>query len=553
MTKTERKRQARSNPRRIRLHFLGATQTVTGSLHFFEYSDGQTTKRFFLDAGLNQETPSFNHQNRLPAGMKPSDVDFGIFSHTHIDHIGFFPKLCKDGFKGTVYATPATRDLTTVLLPDSGYLQEEEAKRATRRAATKKSSQGSRSSATTSATTAATANAAGNRSKSPSPSRFSASSSNSASGNNANSGATAAEAASDPRVIHPLYTEADAQKCLSQIQPVEYDTPLQIADGIVVRFTHASHLLGAAVVTLELGKGSTKRRVVFTGDLGRPNMPILKDLAVVKQADYIICEGTYGNKLHQKRDRLPVLADIINRAYERAMKGDAKHGRGIIVIPAFAVGRVQAVLFDLRQLMAEKRIPNIPVFVDSPMAIKATAIHRNHTELYNRKAAQLFENGTDLFTTPRYAEVKEWQQSERLDQPASEPIIVVGSSGMASGGRIMRHLEKRVPHAQNTVVFIGYQGLGTTGRQLVTPKIQTAKIAGKSVKVRATIEHMSDYSGHADYEDIIRWFSRFDRAPKNVFLVHGDPESLEALKEHIEQRLNWNVSVPRYREVIDLE
>ena len=545
MTKTERKRRARSNTRRIRLHFLGATQTVTGSLHFFEYSDGETTTRFFLDAGLNQEKPSFNHQNRLPQGIKPSEVDFGIFSHTHIDHIGFFPKLCKDGFKGVVYATPATRDLTTVLLPDSGYLQEEEAKRATRRAAAKKSTRGGMS-ATTGVTTPRTdtRRSAGRRS---------VSAANQAIANTSTAATSAASETAESFVVHPLYTEADAQKCLSQIQPVEYDTPLQIADGIVVRFTHASHLLGAAVVTLELGKGSTKRRIVFTGDLGRPNMPILKDLALVKQADYVICEGTYGNKLHQKRDRLPILADIINRAYERAMKGDAKHGRGIIVIPAFAVGRVQAVLFDLRQLMAEKRIPNIPVFVDSPMAIKATAIHRTHTELYNRKAAQLFEKGADLFTTPRYAEVKEWQQSERLDMPASEPIIVVGSSGMASGGRIMRHLAHRVPHAQNTVVFIGYQGIGTTGRQLVTPEIQTVKIAGKPVKVRATIEHMSDYSGHADYEDIIRWLSRFERAPKKMFLVHGDPESLEALKGHIEERLNWDVSVPSYREVIDLE
>lgn len=490
MATSERKRRARYNDRRLRLHFLGATRTVTGSLHFFEYSDNGKTVRFFLDAGLNQESEKLNFQNRLPSGMKASDIDFGIFSHAHIDHTGYFPRLVKEGFRGAVYATAATRDLVSILLPDCGYLQEEEAKRASKR---------------------------------------------------------------QKKAVEPLYTEEEAKAALKHVTAVDFDKPVTVADGVVLRFSHASHILGAAVVLLEIGTGSKKRRVVFSGDLGRPHMPVLKDLAAVRQADYVICEGTYGDKLHERRDRQSTLADIINRAYERAKVPDKKFGHGVIIIPAFAVGRVQSVLYDLRLLMLAKRIPEIPVFVDSPMAIRATAVHRQYTDLYNRRALKLIENGEDLFRTPRYAELTEWTQSEQLDKPASEPIIVVGSSGMASGGRIMRHLQNRLPGKQNTVVFIGYQGDGTLGRALVTPGTEEAKVAGKPVKVRATVEYMKDYSGHADYEDILRWLGAFQRKPSKLFLVHGEPESLEALKGRIEDRLHTNVVVPRYREYIDLE
>lgn len=500
--KSERKRRARSNERRIRLHFLGATRTVTGSLHFFEYSEDGRTVRFFLDAGLNQESPGANFQNRLPSGLKASDIDFGIFSHAHVDHTAFLPKLIKDGFAGKVYATAPTRDLCAILLPDCGYLQEEEAKRLQKR-------EGKR--------------------------------------------ATKGGAEQKTRKFEPLYTEEEGRAAISRIEAVEFDTPLTVCEGVVLRFSHASHILGAAVVSLEIGHGSKKRRIVFTGDLGRPDMPVLKNVASVKQADYVISEGTYGDKLHDRRNRQQALAEIINRAYERAKHADPKFGHGLIIIPAFAVGRVQSVLYDLRILMAAKKIPEIPVFVDSPMAIRATQVYRHYTNLYNRQAQKLMESGGDLFTTPRYAELTDWQQSMRLDEPASEPIIVVGSSGMAAGGRILRHLEKRLPGRQNTVVFIGYQGEGTLGRNLVTPGVEEVKVAGKAVRVRATVEHMKDYSGHADYEDILRWLGAFARKPSKLFLVHGDEESLDALKTRIEERLRWDVVVPRYRESIDLE
>lgn len=509
MSHRERKRLARSGQSQVRLHFLGATRTVTGSLHFFEYTQNGETTRFFLDMGLNQETDSLNHQNRLPAGIKAGDVHFGIFSHAHIDHTGFFPKLVKDGFRGKVYCTPATLDLVSLLLPDSGYLQEEEARRATKRASKKET----------------TEKVVGKRKQTD----------------------------NQARVSEPLYTEQEARDCLAQLQAVDYDQVVEVAPGIRLKLTNAAHILGAAVVTLDLGTGSKKRTVVFSGDLGRPNMPILQDVAAVKRADYVICEGTYGDRRHQQRNRQEVLAAHINAAYERARKPHKKFGHGVIVIPAFAVGRVQAVLYDLRCLMEQKQIPEIPVFVDSPMAIRATAIYRSYKHLYNKQSSAFVAKGKDLFRTPRYAELMEYPQSLRLQEPASEPIIVVGSSGMATGGRIMQHLENRLPGEQNTVLFIGYQGQGTLGRQLLEPTVDTVRIAGNDVRVRATILQMADYSGHGDSADIVAWLAKLQGKPKRLFLVHGDEDSLMALKETLAVQLRFDVSIPRYREVFDLD
>ena len=544
MATSDRKRRSRTSDKRIRLHFLGATRTVTGSLHFFEISENEKTVRFFLDAGLNQESPSTNFQNRLPSGIKASDVDFGILSHAHIDHTGLLPKLVKDGFRGKVYATPATRDLVGLLLPDCGYLQEQEAARLTRKALKKADS--------ADGGTADGKNPRASANAASAPTRKPARNTKTKNAQSAKNAAAKGSASSAPKVVHPLYTEDDAKAALSHIEAVEYGTSVHVSDAVVLRFSHASHILGAAIVSLEIGSGSKKRRVVFTGDLGRPQMPILKDVTAVKQADIVISEGTYGDKLHEKRNRQNELAAIINSAYERAKQPDPKFGHGVILIPAFAVGRVQAVLYDLRILMASGKIPNIPVFVDSPMAIKATHIYRHYTALYNKQAAKLFAEEGDLFTTPRYAELLDWKQSEALDKPAAEPIIVVGSSGMASGGRIMRHLENKLPGKQNTVVFIGFQGHGTLGRQLVTPEVEEVKVAGKAVRVRATVEYLRDYSGHADYEDILRWLAAFTQKPQKLFLVHGEEESLESLKSRIEDRLRWDVVIPRNRDYIDL-
>lgn len=498
----------------IKLHVLGAAGGVTGSLNLFEYFDGEKLTRFILDIGLHQENESLNRQNRLPTGVTPSDIDFVVISHAHIDHSGYFPKLVKDGFKGFAYTHEATKDLLAILLPDSGHLQEQEAMRNRKRLASQQIGSGEQK--------------RGKNGRVP----------------------------QQPKDVtpgcEPLYTEADARACLSQIKGLKYDTRYKLAEGVFVTLTDACHILGAAVVTLEIGKAAKKRVFCFTGNVGQPHTPILRELKPVTRADYLMSESTYGGKLHEKRDRLKVLADIINAAYKRASKSNSKFGYGVIVIPAFAIGRVQAVLFDLRKLMEQKRIPNIPVFLDSPMAVKATHAHRQHANLFNSEAAKLVTAGVDPFATPRYAEITDPKGSQMLDQPAKEPIIIIGSSGMASGGRILQHLRSRLPGKENTILFVGYQGTGTLGQNLVNLKADSIRIFGSPIAVNATIEFMPDYSGHADYSEIIAWMSLFSPKPKKTFLVHGEPESLSQFKKHIETSLGLTVAIPKRREVFEL-
>ncbi len=527
MSQRIHKQLAQSGQQLIKLHVLGAAGNVTGSLNLFEYFDGDKVTRFILDAGLHQENEAVNRQNRLPRGITAGDIDFVVISHAHIDHSGFLPKLVKDGFHGTAYTQEATRELIEFMLTDSGYLQEAAADRINRR---NERNARSRRSQVRGDSGRSTRRGQSRRQRPP-------------------------QRLEKPDHVEPLYTEEEARACMGQVKGLQYDRVYTLADGVRVKFTEACHILGAAVVTLEIGKGSKKRTFVFTGNIGRPNTPILRDLAPVAEADYLMSESTYGDKLHEQRNRLDVLADIINRAHARALKPHKKYGYGVIIVPAFAVGRVQAVLYDIRQLMAEKRIPEIPVFVDSPMANKATAVHRKHPELFNPQARKLVESGQDPFTTPRYVEVKDAAQSAQLDQPAKEPVILIGSSGMAAGGRILQHLKKRLPGSQNTVLFVGYQGTGTLGRTLASEehRPEMVRIFGEMVPVAATIEFMSDYSGHADYSEIVRWLRHFQRKPKNTFLVHGEPESLAALKEQIERNLGWTVTIPRHRQCFVLD
>lgn len=501
---------------RIRLHFLGATRMVTGSLHFFEFtSESGSTTRFFIDMGLNQEHEHQNFENRLPKGVKPADVAFGIFTHTHLDHIGMLPRFVKDGFTGPVYCTAPTADFCAISLPDSGFLQEEEARRQTGR--NKRTAE-----------RAAKPLAEGEKRR-PQSKR-------------------------SPKVITPLYTQADAQACLPQLKPLEYETTHKIAEDIAIRFTHASHLLGAAVVTLDIGHGGAKRTIVFSGDIGRPGYPVLKDLALVPHADYVVCEGTYGDRLHEVHDRLADLEEMIKEAYARAMKPSKKFGHGVIIIPAFAIGRVQSVLFDLRELMVAKRIPTMPVFVDSPMAIRSLGVYRKYPELYAGKAAELAARGIDPFRTPGdYVEVMDYKMSQLLMAPGNQPTIIIGSSGMATGGRITNHLQYRLPGEQNTVIFVGFQTNGTMGRQLTAePRPESVRMFGEDVAVRATIKHTGNYSGHGDYNDIIRWMRGFKVKPKQVFLVHGDEAALLSLADRLKRTLNFDVTVPNFRDHVDL-
>ncbi len=504
--KRERQKRSASPSQRIKMHILGSAGDVSGSLFYFEYSppEGKVI-RFLLEVGLHQEHEEINRQKRLPKGVDAKDINFVIISHAHIDHSGWLPALVKDGFRGAVYTHPATKDLLDFLLLDSGRLQENAADRVNRFIARRQKK----------------AQASGKKSR-----RI-------------------------PMSV-PLYTPEDVPLCFPLFKSINYNQLYNIADGIQLRFTEAGHILGAAVVTLTIGKGDEAKTVCFTGNVGRAAPPMLKPLVPVKHADYVITESTYGNKLHQKRDRLSTLAEYINNAYARAKQKDRATGCGVIVIPAFAVDRVPTVLHDVQTLAAQGRIPNLATYLDSRMAIAGAAVYRKYPALFQDDVRQQLEKGLDPFAPARYLECVKPEQTNALYENQSEPIIIVGSSGMAAGGKILRHLEKRLTQKNSTVIFVGYQGTGALGYDLVNKKPKQVRVHGKVIPVRATIEYMSDYSGHADYEEIIGWLRHFENKPRKTFLVHGDGGALEAFKGHIEKALGWSVVVPQRRQCFEL-
>lgn len=536
MNKRKRRQLAKAGKPVIKLHFLGAAGHVTGSMNLVEYWQGEKVTRFLLDAGLDMEHKSVDRSNRFPKGLTAKDIDFVIVSHAHIDHSGYVPKMVKDGFRGKVYCTPSSIDLCKILLPDSGYLQEKEAERLNRRGSA--TSNGSRSRKSTGKST--TARKSGGKT------------------NTRNRAVKKHE---------PLYTQRAAERSLKYFSPLGYHETHQLAPGVKIRFTEAGHILGAAVTTVEIGEGGHKKTLCFTGNVGPRNAPLLRKLEAVSGADYLITESTYGNKSHGKDNRLDQLAGIINRAYERAKVPERRKGKGVILIPAFAVGRTPAVLNDLRLLMEQGKIPMIATFLDGRMSISATQVHRDYRQDLCEETQAVFEDGRDPFKPPRFAQCVKWQQSQALMEPPKEPVIIVGSSGMATGGRIVGHLQRRLGTKNNTVIFVGYQGRGTLGHSLVRfadnrpasiekceqPKCpKTVRVDGKQIRVRAEIEYLGNYSAHADYKDILWWLGQFKRRPQQTFVVHGDEDALSGLQERIQAKLGWEVVIPKSRETFYL-
>lgn len=560
MNKRQLKELDRTGRSVLRLHTLGAARAVTGSLFLYEFFEKGKVTRFIADIGLTVENPAVDYQKRLPAGINASDIAFAIISHAHVDHSGYLPKLIKDGFKGPVFCTPATKDLLGVILPDSGFLQEEEAKRAKKRIERDLAAKAGGADASAAKTFTATR---GRGKKAASAAAAGATSESANVGGSLPRGVSKAALA---RTV-PLYTMEEAKASLHSLKTVPYGSRFQASESVWFTFTDAGHLLGSAVVNLEIGTGSQKRTFSFPSNIGRPGTPLLRDLEPIKGADYVMVEATYGNRLHPKRDRLEALGSKLNAAYERAKKRNSKTGCGVILIPAFAVGRAQAILNDIRLLMEGGQLPIMPVFVDGRMTLAATEVHTKHAAILNDETRRLIESGKDPFATPRHHLVEDWKASEALRRPHDEPIIIVGSSGMANGGRIVNHLSYWLSGRENTVVFVGYQGSGTLGQAIVrasdgerpdsvvappnTPK--TVRVSGKVVRLNATIEFVSDYSGHADKDDTVNWLRKFNRPPKTVFINHGDDDALAGLKEHIEKSLGWkNVVIPGKGDVFEL-
>jgi metallo-beta-lactamase family protein len=492
MQRERTKRLANPSHPPLKIHFLGAAGTVTGSLFLVERFFKNRIVRFLVDVGQHQGSEQMDKGNRLPQGITASMIDFVLITHAHIDHSGWLPKLIKDGFKGFAYTHPATLDLLKILFPDSGRLQEMDADQTNRRLARR--------------------------------------------------GKTFR--------VSPIYGIDDAHAALDSIKLIEYGVEQNFADGdIRVKFTDAGHILGSAVVTVTVGSGKDERIICFNGNIGRPNTALLKPVELVRKAHVLIAESTYGNVLHDRRDRLQALADIINAAHGRALKfRHEKYGCGKICIPAFAIGRVQAVLYDLRVLMEQKRIPQIPVFLDSKMAIAATDVYYEHPELLNEETRGLLARGKDPIKPAKFIACRNKRQKDLLDKPANEPIIIIGSSGMAAGGPIRKHVKRYLPGLQNTVLFVGHQEEGGLGYNLLNGKPSSVQIGKDLVRCNATVELMMDYSGHADFEDSIDWMRHIERAPQVTFLVHGEPDGLLGFKQHIQDKLGWAVTIPQHRQ-----
>jgi len=443
----------------VELHFLGAADTVTGSRYLVE-ADGA---RVLVDCGLFQGYKKLRERNWASLPFDPSSLDAVLLTHAHLDHTGYLPRLCKLGFSGRAFCTHGTSDLLQILLPDAGYLQEADAKRA---------------------------NKYGYSRHHP------------------------AEA---------LYTREDAENCLSRLVGRGFGESFEPAAGVSATFSRAGHIIGSACLALRIG-GTT---LTFSGDVGRPNDPIMKPPAALGPTDYLVIESTYGDRRHPAEDVGDALAHVVNTTAEK---------RGVIVVPAFAVGRAQHVLHLLAELSAARRIPNIPVYLDSPMSIDATAIFRKHKEDHRISEAQCRAmcEGAKYSTTP--------DDSKAIDR-RSGPMIVISASGMATGGRILHHLLRFLPDETSTVLFVGYQAAGTRGRALVDG-VDELKIHGQYVEVKARVAQLQGLSAHADYAELVQWLEPADLSPRKVFVTHGEPAATDAFRRRLRDTFAWNAVDP---------
>ncbi len=424
--------------------------------------------RLLLDCGLFQGLKELRLRNWAPSPVPATSIAGVLLSHAHIDHSGALPRLGREGFRGPIYCTGATAELLGIMLPDAAHLQEEEAEFANRHGTSKHA----------------------------------------------------------PAL--PLFTTADADRVLTQVRPVGFDESFSPAAGVSARFINSGHILGAAFIEVSIDG----RTLVFTGDIGRYGVPIMRDPDPVAAADVLLLESTYGNRLHPPDDHHDMLAAAVERAVAQ---------KAWLLIPAFAIGRTQEILYDLRGLEDVARIPSLPVYLDSPMGDKVTAIYARHTEEHDPDARGLEAAGGRPFAPKNLRICKSVEDSKRLND-TDGPAILIAGSGMATGGRILHHFVRRLSDARTTVLFVGYQAAGTRGR-LLREGARQMKMLGQSVPVRAAIMASDAYSAHADQGEILRWLGGFTRPPAATYIVHGEPDAASALQVRIASQLKWRAVV----------
>jgi len=537
------------------VHFLGGAATVTGSQFLLETDRAKVV----IDCGLFQGTPDERMRNLVPLGYDPATLDAMLLTHAHLDHCGLIPRVVKAGFRGPIYATAGTIELAALVLLDSGRLQEQFTKREMRWEKRHPDRAVADDLAEHEQYLAAVDLAAAAETLADSPAI--APPGDLHSGEHLptiiepeptwvppvqSPGHVAHTLAPDPDLDPDavLYTERDARASLASFRPVRYDEETEVAPGLHARFVDAGHILGSAiiVVRVEASDGQSERTIVFSGDLGRPGAPILRDYTAVTKADYVLVETTYGGREHEPHaEAMGVLTETIQLVAQN---------NGVLLVPAFAIGRTQELIYALDRLIDQGAIPVLPLYLDSPMGSKATDIYRRHVEYYDETAAQLQRSGGTPLDYPSQVITNDFVDSQSIAD-APRPHMIVASNGMLTGGRVVGHLARLLADPDATLLFVGYQGVGTLGASL-QGGARTARINGQIVEVRCQVRSISGFSAHADEPQILAWLSKFSEPPKRVFLVHGEPDAQTAIEAKI-QALGFPTAVPRWRERVTLD
>jgi len=466
----------------INLTFMGAARGVTGSRYLLETGNF----KFLVDCGLYQER-EFLHRNWEPFRCPPGELNTVLLTHAHLDHCGLLPKLVRDGFRGKIICTPATADITRIILLDSAKLQEEDA------AYKKKRHQ--------------------------------------------------REGRKGPYPEIPLYTIEDAEATLPLFETVDYNETVSVSDGIEATFHDAGHVLGSSMIKIRFSQGGEKRSIVFSGDIGRWDRPMLEDPKVFRYTDYIVMESTYGDREHEGSNEIgDELAEIVQDAFQAG---------GNIIVPSFALQRAQEIMYYLNILRLEKRIPPLNIYLDSPMAIRITEVFKRYRELFDREMKQLLKDRQSPFDFSGLKMVETVDESKALNYLKGTNMIIAGS-GMCTGGRVKHHLINNISRPECTILFIGYQAEGTLGRHIIDGA-KSVRIHGQPRAVRARIAQIHGFSAHADRDDLMKWLSKLSVKPRHVFLTHGEKNAAEAFSRYLKEKTGFETSVPAYGTRVRLE
>src|SRR5262245_16435858 len=529
----------------MHLSFLGGATTVTGSRFLL------TTERarVLIDCGMFQGSPNEAIRNRVPMAFDPKAVDAILVTHAHLDHCGFLPVVVREGFRGPIYMTSATAELVEIVLLDSGRLQEEFAERHSRWERRHPEAVGEADEASAAAFRAAVEEAERAEAEGHVPTLITP---------------EPAPAVPDPEealrqqpaelkidLDAPVYTEAEARLVMPMFQRISYGAEVDVAQGIVAKFVDAGHILGSAIIELKVREkeGDPATTIVFSGDLGRPNTPIINDPTAMTDADYVIVESTYGGREHEPAgEAVQMLAEGV-RAVDEA--------GGVLLIPSFAIGRTQEIVWELDRLIERGEIPLIPLYLDSPMAMRASDVYRRHPEFYDAETKQLLDSGSTPLDYPKQIITRNVDQSRAIES-ADRPYMIVASNGMLTGGRVVSHLRNLIDDPRATLLFVGYQGEGTLGAHLQAGA-RTVRLDGQVREVKCRVRSISGFSAHADESELLDWVANFRQGrkpgdpgyPRTVFLVHGDPDAQLAIAPKVEA-LGFRVHIPRWREQVDL-